>query len=557
MELDLDRRCKHDRTVEDDPKADSACFSACARRLRRWLVSSNPLHRSITSIGSKVKMTVAYLKEMPSTPSIPSCTSGMRSVAARLLGAGTGTRPLSFVGSNGVGGRSASGSCHAGQSRALVNYDDDRGTYIIFNIADSLFIRDLNYRRPVKRICFSDMKPLCHAFDSEAKDGHDLIVGLFNVIEAAVEGTCRCTGVAWVPGHEGFFVVSNADGNLFVYDKSKDVNTDWTFPTVEDQSEMKISYAKSSKSNPVARWHICQGAINAISFSPDGTYLATIGRDGYLRVFDFAKEQLIFGGKSYFGALLCCSWSTDGKYLLSGGEDDLVQVWSMHDRKMVAWGEGHKSWVSAVAFDSYWSPPKPYERKQNSMHRFASPKSDEAEEDPIYSFASPKSDETKENTNIMYRFASIGQDAQLLLWDLTKDELNVSLTHASSCSESSSSGSCSASSSSGSSSTEDRDKEFPLGFLHPSPRLQEVPKLSPEVAHLVGVEPLFTLEFTSESVITVCRRGRITTRPREEIDNETETDQQHPGSSKLVIGNGTGNYSNPSRGCSLVCSKTI
>uniref|UniRef100_A0A0E0BFZ3 Uncharacterized protein n=1 Tax=Oryza glumipatula TaxID=40148 RepID=A0A0E0BFZ3_9ORYZ len=427
-------------------------------------------------------MTVAYLKEMPSTPSIPSCTSGMRSVAARLLGAGTGTRPLSFVGSNGVGGRSASGSCHAGQSRALVNYDDDRGTYIIFNIADSLFIRDLNYHRPVKRICFSDMKPLCHAFDSEAKDGHDLIVGLFNVIEAAVEGTCRCTGVAWVPGHEGFFVVSNADGNLFVYDKSKDVNTDWTFPTVEDQSEMEISYAKSSKSNPVARWHICQGAINAISFSPDGTYLATVGRDGYLRVFDFAKEQLIFGGKS--------------------GEDDLVQVWSMHDRKMVAWGEGHKSWVSAVAFDSYWSPPKPYERKQNSMHRFASPKSDEAEEDPIYSFASPKSDETKENTNIMYRFTSIGQDAQLLLWDLTKDELNVSLTHASSCSESSSSGSCSASSSSGSSSTEDRDKEFPLGFLHPSPRLQKVPKLSPEVAHLVGVEPLFTLEFTSESVIT-------------------------------------------------------
>lgn len=133
----------------------------------------------------------------------------------------------------------------------------------------------------------------------------------------------------------------------------------------------------------------------------------------------------------------------------------------------------------------------------------------------------------------------------------------MSLTHASSCSESSSSGSCSASSSSGSSSTEDRDKEFPLGFLHPSPRLQEVPKLSPEVAHLVGVEPLFTLEFTSESVITVCRRGRITTRPREEIDNETETDQQHPGSSKLVIGNGTGNYSNPSRGCSFICLKTI
>ena len=35
----------------------------------------------------------------------------------------------------------------------------------------------------------------------------------------------------------------------------------------------------------------------------------------------------------------------DGKYILTGGEDDLVQVWSMGDRKVVAWGEGHNSWV--------------------------------------------------------------------------------------------------------------------------------------------------------------------------------------------------------------------
>lgn len=38
--------------------------------------------------------------------------------------------------------------------------------------------------------------------------------------------------------------------------------------------------------------------------------------------------------------------SMDGKYILTGGEDDLVQVWSMEDRKVVAWGEGHNSWVS-------------------------------------------------------------------------------------------------------------------------------------------------------------------------------------------------------------------
>lgn len=29
---------------------------------------------------------------------------------------------------------------------------------------------------------------------------------------------------------------------------------------------------------------------------------------GYLRVFDYSKEHLICGGKSYYGALLCCAW---------------------------------------------------------------------------------------------------------------------------------------------------------------------------------------------------------------------------------------------------------
>lgn len=37
--------------------------------------------------------------------------------------------------------------------------------------------------------------------------------------------------------------------------------------------------------------------------------------------------------------------SPDGKYVLTGGEDDLVQVWSMEDQRVVAWGEGHNSWV--------------------------------------------------------------------------------------------------------------------------------------------------------------------------------------------------------------------
>ncbi|ONM33864.1 Transducin/WD40 repeat-like superfamily protein [Zea mays] len=295
------------------------------------------------------QLTVAYLKEKPasqgSQPSTPSASSGMRSAAARLLGTGNGSKALSFGGGNGAS-RAVAGSSRVGGglgtptglggSQGGTNYDG-KGTYIVFNAADTLFISDLNSQEkdPLKSIHFSNSNPLCHAFDPEAKEGHDLIIGMGSGDElqntdmrqslVAREVICihhdskpflafysrvltRCTSVAWVPEREGIFVVSHSDGNLYVYDKNKDGNTDCTFPAVKDQSQFMVAHAKSSKSNPVARWHICQGSINAISFSPDGAYLATVGRDGYLRVFDFSKEQLIFGGRSYYGALLCCTW---------------------------------------------------------------------------------------------------------------------------------------------------------------------------------------------------------------------------------------------------------
>ena len=45
--------------------------------------------------------------------------------------------------------------------------------------------------------------------------------------------------------------------------------------------------------------------------------------------------------------------SPDGKYIVTGGEDDLVNVYSVSERRVVVRGQGHRSWVSVVAFDSY------------------------------------------------------------------------------------------------------------------------------------------------------------------------------------------------------------
>ncbi|KVH99950.1 hypothetical protein Ccrd_021784 [Cynara cardunculus var. scolymus] len=329
---------------------------------------------------SVTQVTLAHLKDKPvhalsSSSSSVGVGSGVRSAAAKFLGGGNGSRALSFVGGNG-GSKSSSGITKVGSlgTSYTNNYTpnsnfDGKGTYLIFNVGDAIFISDLNSqdKDPIKSIHFSTSNPISHAFDPDAKDGHDLLIGLNcgDVYSVSLRQQLQDGGKKLVGGQH-----YNKDGCVNNR-QSKDGSGDPSFPIIKDQSQFSVSHARYSK-NPIARWHICQGSINSIAFSSDGAYIATVGRDGYLRVFDFKTEQLICGGKSYYGALLCCTWSMDGKYILTGGEDDLVQVWSMEERKIVAWGEGHSSWVSGVAFDSYWSAPNTDGTAENVVYRFGS-----------------------------------------------------------------------------------------------------------------------------------------------------------------------------------------
>lgn len=177
--------------------------------------------------------------------------------------------------------------------------------------------------------------------------------------------------------------------------------------------------------------------------------------------------------------------SMDGKYILTGGEDDLVQVWSMEERKIVAWGEGHSSWVSGVAFDSHWS--------------------------------TPNTDGTGEN--IVYRFGSVGQDTQLLLWDLEMNEIVVPLRRAAGGSPTLSNGNQSAHWDNAASS---------VGILQSSPSMRDVPMITPLVVHRVETEPLSGLIFTNESILTACREGHIKVWARPSSSKTLESVSEKP-----------------------------
>lgn len=209
----------------------------------------------------------------------------------------------------------------------------------------------------------------------------------------------------------------------------------------------------------VCRWVIGEGALNEFAFSPCCRYLATVSQDGFLRVFNYDSMDLLGIARSYFGGLLCVCWSPDGKYVVTGGEDDLVTVWSFNERRVVARGHGHKSWVSVVAFDSYTtcfgegrfdfkgSEDDLVLRVSNNHGHPASGQGDCAVVTNVNSCSegSEKMGCTPQNCSRLtgnsswtprpvlntsakslgsiacYRFGSLGQDTQLCLWDLTED----------------------------------------------------------------------------------------------------------------------------------------
>ena len=107
------------------------------------------------------------------------------------------------------------------------------------------------------------------------------------------------------------------------------------------------------------------------------------------------------GCRSYFGGYLCVSWSHDGRFVVCGGEDDLVEVFSIADGQLVAFCEGHSSWVSDLAFMSVT------ERSVKAQDDW----------DGDGSGGSGHDDEVDEVRTRIYKFISVAQDCQIALWE--------------------------------------------------------------------------------------------------------------------------------------------
>lgn len=240
------------------------------------------------------------------------------------------------------------------------------------------------------------------------------------------------------------FLASHSSGYLYLYNEELPCS-----PAAPNYQNFKtgdgytiLTCKSKSTRNPLYKWtfNTENGSINEFCFSPCGSMLAIVTQDGFLRVFHYDTMELMGIARSYFGGFLCVCWSPDSKYTVVGGEDDLVTIWSVNERRVVARGQGHRSWVSVVAFDPYTSysqcdspdfsdeenpsnsdkPKQVQINDENGIHENVSI------DNRISTTHSYRDSLTTEKIGTCYRLGSVGQDTQLCLWDITEDTLRQS-----------------------------------------------------------------------------------------------------------------------------------
>ncbi|KAH8284111.1 hypothetical protein KR054_010517 [Drosophila jambulina] len=358
------------------------------------------------------------------------------------------------------------------------------GDRICFNFGRDLYVysfrgakKGTEMSKPIDKKFYKGTNPSCHDFNASAATptGAPLLVGfttgqiqlvspqvgprevrkLFNE-ERLIDKT-KVTCLKWLPNSPHLFLAAHASGHLYLY--NEELPCAATAPSYQpfklgDGYTILTCKAKSTR-NPLYKWVFSTDncCVNEFCFSPCGSHLAVVSQDGFLRVFHYDTMELLGIARSYFGGFLCVCWSPDGKYIVVGGEDDLVTVWSLQDRRVVARGQGHRSWISVVAFDPYttsytnWDGGD-FSDDENQMNDYPASREarfsgdstangggfdggfDHRNSTPVHAArnrpqsASFRSDASSaDKLAISYRLGSVSQDTQICLWDITEDVL--------------------------------------------------------------------------------------------------------------------------------------
>src|SRR5260370_2192001 len=96
--------------------------------------------------------------------------------------------------------------------------------------------------------------------------------------------------------------------------------------------------------------------VDAVSWSPDGQYIASGSWDGTVQVWSAHTGFLLTTYKGHKNVVSALAWSPDGQYIASASCDGTVRVWEAFTGALQVLYLGHSDAVSALA----WSPDGQY-----------------------------------------------------------------------------------------------------------------------------------------------------------------------------------------------------
>ncbi|GAB5494314.1 MAG: hypothetical protein Phog2KO_45290 [Phototrophicaceae bacterium] len=92
--------------------------------------------------------------------------------------------------------------------------------------------------------------------------------------------------------------------------------------------------------------------ISRISWSRDGSQLASASGDGTVKLWDVVTRQNLFTLSGHSGEVYSVVWSANAGLIASGGDDNSIRIWDTNAGSLLRTLQGHQSRVESLA----WSP---------------------------------------------------------------------------------------------------------------------------------------------------------------------------------------------------------
>ncbi|KAK2731589.1 hypothetical protein FQN57_003285 [Myotisia sp. PD_48] len=137
------------------------------------------------------------------------------------------------------------------------------------------------------------------------------------------------------------------------FEKAATINNKITERVVSASDDFTMFLWDPSSSNkPVARMLGHQKEVNHVTFSPDGSYIASASFDNHVKLWNARDGKFITSLRGHVGPVYQCCFSADSRLLVSSSKDTTLKVWDVRTGKLAMDLPGHQDEVFAVD----WSP---------------------------------------------------------------------------------------------------------------------------------------------------------------------------------------------------------